>query len=74
MPNIKGDLDFSTGGQGHAEINGSGAFKMTNVSCTYPYAAGTSGGGRKVNLNASRSSSAYTDNGIVRPAAYTVHI
>ena len=74
LPNIKGDLDFSSGAQGHAEISASGAFKTTNVSCTYPEPAGTSGGGRKINFNASRSNSIYKDNAHVQPNAYTVHI
>ena len=33
-----------------------------------------SGGGRKINFNASRSNSIYKDNAHVQPNAYTVHI
>jgi hypothetical protein len=74
LPNVKGDLDFSSGAQGHPEISASGAFKATNVSATYPQPASTSGGGRKINFNAARSNSIYKDNAHVQPNAYTVHI
>lgn len=73
LPNIKGRLDFSGGAQGHPEFTTSGAFaRQGSGSYSYPDPIGSSSSGRIADFNASRSSSVYTDNGIVRPNAYTV--
>lgn len=73
LPNIKGRLDFSGGAQGHPEFTASGAFgRQGSGSYSYPDPIGSSSSGRIADFNATRSSSTYTDNGIVRPAAYTV--
>lgn len=75
LPNIKGTLDFSPGSQGHTEVSVGGAFyKTANWSGTYPMPVdgSSSSGTRKVGFDANKSSSVYTDNGIVRPNAYTV--
>lgn len=76
LPNISGTLDFSSGSQGHSEVNPGGAFyKAENWSGTYPQPVGGSSttGPRKIGFKASNSNSTYVDNGVVRPAAYTVH-
>lgn len=73
LPNIKGQLNFSTGSQGHTEFTASGVFaRQGSGSYSYPDPVGSSTSGRIADFNASRSSSVYTDNGIVRPNAYTV--
>lgn len=77
LPNIKGTLDFSGGSQGHPEASVSGAFyKTANWSGTYPepVPGSSSTGARKIGFDAKKSNTTYTDNGVVRPAAYTVHM
>lgn len=77
LPNIKGTLDFSGGSQGHPEASVGGAFyKTANWSGTYPWPVegSSSTGPRKIGFDAKKSSTTYTDKGVVRPAAYTVHM
>ena len=75
LPNIKGTMDFSGGSQGHPEAQVGGAFyKTANWSGTYPWPVegSSSSGPRKIGFDASKSSSVYTDSGVVRPNAYKV--
>lgn len=73
LPNIKGRIDFSTGSQGHTEFTASNAFaRQGSGSYSYPQPIGSSSAGRIADFNASRYNQIYTDNGIVRPNAFTV--
>lgn len=73
LPNIKGQINFTSGSQGHTEFTASGAFqRQGNGSYTWPQPSGTSTSGRIVDFNAARTNQIYTDNGIVRPNAFTV--
>lgn len=75
LPNIKGQINFSGGSQGHPEFSCSGAFKnQGSGSLTWPQPSGASTSGRIGDFNASRSSNIYKDNAHVKPNAYTVHM
>lgn len=76
LPDIRGHIDWATGGQAKTEISsGSGAFDLTNknLGAAYPTGAGASNSARGFDFRASYYSSAYKLNASVRPAAYTVH-
>lgn len=75
LPDIRGQIDFGTGSQGHAEFTCSQAFRNSgNKTLTWPQPSGTSTNGRVAVFRASYYNSTYVNNGIVRPAAYTVHM
>lgn len=77
LPNVKGQVSFASGSQGHPELSGpSGAFQTATAgNLTYPWPTdGTSGGARILRIDASRqTNSVYKDNGNVIPNSYTVH-
>ena len=75
LPNIYGNVDFTGGAQGHPEVTyESGALRKSDYgNLTYPQPSGTSYAYHGIVLDASKYNSTYTSNGIVRPAAYTVH-
>lgn len=77
LPNVKGQVSFASGSQGHPELSGpSGAFQTATAgNLTYPWPTdGTSGGARILRIDASRqTNSVYKDNGNVIPSSYTVH-
>lgn len=76
LPDIRGHIDWATGGQAKTEISsGTGAFSLTNknLGAAYPTGSGASNSARGFDFRASYYSSAYKLNASVRPAAYTVH-
>ena len=75
LPNITGNVDFTGGAQGHPEVTyESGALRKSDYgNLTYPQPSGSSSAYHGIRLDASKSNSVYTANGIVRPNAYTVH-
>lgn len=76
LPNVKGQVSFGSGSQGHPELSGaSGAFQTASAgNLTYPQPSGTSGGARILRIDASKqTNSVYKDNGNVIPNSYTVH-
>lgn len=77
LPNVKGQVSFASGSQGHPELSGaSGAFQTASAgSLTYPWPTdGKSGGARILRIDASKqTNSVYKDNGNVIPNSYTVH-
>lgn len=76
LPDIRGHIDWSTGGQAKTEIsNGSGAFSLTNknLGAAYPTGSGASNSARGFDFKASDYNSVYKLGGVVRPNAYTVH-
>lgn len=76
LPDIRGHIDWATGGQAKTEISsGSGAFNLTNknLGAAYPTGTGASNSARGFDFRASYYSSVYKLNASVRPAAYTVH-
>lgn len=76
LPNVKGQVSFGSGSQGHPELSGaSGAIQTASAgNLTYPQPSGTSGGARILRIDASKqTNSVYKDNGNVIPNSYTVH-
>ena len=77
LPNVKGQVSFASGSQGHPELSSpSGAFQTASAgSLTYPWPTdGKSGGARILRIDASKQTdSVYKDNGNVIPNSYTVH-
>lgn len=77
LPNVKGQVSFAGGSQGHPELSQpTGAFQTASAgSLTYPWPSdGKSGGARILRIDASKqTNSVYKDNGNVIPNSYTVH-
>ena len=76
LPDIRGHIDWATGGQAKTEISsGTGAFSLTNknLGAAYPTGTGSSNSARGFDFRASYYTDVYKLNASVRPAAYTVH-
>lgn len=76
LPDIRGHIDWSTGGQAKTEISsGTGAFNLTNknLGAAYPTGSGASNSARGFDFRASYYKDVYKLNASVRPNAYTVH-
>lgn len=76
LPDIRGHIDWSAGGQAKTEINsGTGAFSLTNknLGAAYPTGTGASNSARGFDFRASYYKSVYKLDASVRPNAYTVH-
>lgn len=76
LPDIRGHIDWATGGQAKTEISsGTGAFSLTNknLGAAYPTGTGASNSARGFDFRASYYKDVYKLNASVRPNAYTVH-